>query len=147
MCASGYGDRSRGALHWLETNGPAWAAKSGPAAYAQLIFAAHTAGVDPHHFGGVDLLARLEATGPPAGPKPTPTPQGTTPPPTPTTSPSPTPSEAALNPAAVSPAADADDSPVLSGGAVWWTSIALIVLIAVGVVVVNRRSARNRPRD
>ncbi|WP_329458108.1 prenyltransferase/squalene oxidase repeat-containing protein [Streptomyces sp. NBC_01497] len=154
MCAAGYGRKATGALHWLEANTAAWAKRTGPAAYAQLIFAAHTAGVDPADFGGVDLVKKLEATGPPAAPRPVPKPTGSaaasagagaTPGAGPTASPSPTPSEAAMNPAAVTPAADADDSPVLSG-AVWWVAIALIVLIAAGVVVVNRRSAHGRPR-
>jgi hypothetical protein len=51
-------------LAWLEKNSGAWAAKSGPAAYAQLIFAAHATGTDPRDFGGVDLVKQLGATGP-----------------------------------------------------------------------------------
>ncbi|KAB1989944.1 prenyltransferase/squalene oxidase repeat-containing protein [Streptomyces triticiradicis] len=51
-------------LAWLEKNSADWAAKSGPAAYAQLIFAAHATGTDPRAFGGEDLVARLAATGP-----------------------------------------------------------------------------------
>jgi hypothetical protein len=156
MCAAGYGLKATGALHWLEANGEAWAKKAGPAAYARLIFTAHTAGVDPADFGGVDLVKKLEATGPPAKVRLLPRPSasagasaspsaGATPAGSPTASPSPTPPEAAMNPEAVTPAADADDSPVLSG-AIWWVAIALVVLIVVGVVVVNRRAARSRPR-
>lgn len=51
-------------LAWLEKNSGAWAAKSGPAAYAQLIFAAHATGTDPRAFGGADLVKQLGATGP-----------------------------------------------------------------------------------
>ncbi|WP_445530077.1 prenyltransferase/squalene oxidase repeat-containing protein [Streptomyces cyslabdanicus] len=51
-------------LKWLEKNSEAWAKQSGPAAYAQLVFAARAAGADPRHFGGVDLVERLNATGP-----------------------------------------------------------------------------------
>lgn len=51
-------------LTWLEKNSGDWAAKSGPAAYAQLIFAAHATGTDPRAFGGDDLVALLGATGP-----------------------------------------------------------------------------------
>ncbi|GAA0904677.1 prenyltransferase/squalene oxidase repeat-containing protein [Streptomyces thermoalcalitolerans] len=51
-------------LKWLERNFKEWAEQSGPAAYAQLIFAAHAAGADPRDFGGVDLVERLNATGP-----------------------------------------------------------------------------------
>jgi hypothetical protein len=51
-------------LAWLEKNSADWAAESGPAAYAQLIFAAHVTGTDPRDFGGQDLVAQLGATGP-----------------------------------------------------------------------------------
>ncbi|MFB6956694.1 prenyltransferase/squalene oxidase repeat-containing protein [Streptomyces sp. NPDC056309] len=51
-------------LKWLEKNSEAWAKQSGPAAYAQLVFAARAAGADPRDFGGVDLVERLNATGP-----------------------------------------------------------------------------------
>ncbi|MYW64510.1 hypothetical protein GTY65_10580 [Streptomyces sp. SID8379] len=49
---------------WLEKNAGDWAAQSGPAAYAQLIFAAHATGNDPHDFGGTDLVTALNKTGP-----------------------------------------------------------------------------------
>ncbi|WP_406727747.1 prenyltransferase/squalene oxidase repeat-containing protein [Streptomyces sp. GD-15H] len=51
---------------WLEKNAADWAAQSGPAAYAQLIFAAHATGTDPRAFGGTDLVKQLTATGPAA---------------------------------------------------------------------------------
>ncbi|MFJ5153370.1 prenyltransferase/squalene oxidase repeat-containing protein [Streptomyces sp. NPDC088353] len=51
-------------LKWLEKNSEAWAKQSGPAAYAQLVFAAYAADADPRDFGGVDLVERLNATGP-----------------------------------------------------------------------------------
>ncbi|MBQ0849384.1 terpene cyclase/mutase family protein [Streptomyces sp. BH-SS-21] len=53
-------------LAWLEKNSGSWAAESGPAAYAQLIFAAHATGTDPRDFGGADLVKQLGATGPAA---------------------------------------------------------------------------------
>lgn len=53
-------------LAWLEKNAGTWAAKSGPAAYAQLIFAANATGTDPRAFGGADLVKQLGATGPAA---------------------------------------------------------------------------------
>ncbi|MFE1799066.1 prenyltransferase/squalene oxidase repeat-containing protein [Streptomyces sp. NPDC059517] len=53
-------------LAWLEKNSGPWAAESGPAAYAQLIFAAHATGTDPRDFGGADLVKQLGATGPAA---------------------------------------------------------------------------------
>ncbi|MEV0218126.1 prenyltransferase/squalene oxidase repeat-containing protein [Streptomyces sp. NPDC050704] len=51
-------------LAWLAKNSRTWAAKSGPAAYAQLILAAHATGTDPRDFGGADLVKQLGATGP-----------------------------------------------------------------------------------
>ncbi|MEW1642043.1 prenyltransferase/squalene oxidase repeat-containing protein [Streptomyces sp. NPDC091219] len=52
-------------LRWLETHSTSWAARSGPAAYAQLVFVSTTAkGADVHDFGGQDLVALLDATGP-----------------------------------------------------------------------------------
>ncbi|QNS06512.1 prenyltransferase/squalene oxidase repeat-containing protein [Streptomyces xanthii] len=49
---------------WLEKNAGDWAKQSGPAAYAQLIFAAHATGNDPRDFGGTDLVSALNGTGP-----------------------------------------------------------------------------------
>ncbi|MFD1659949.1 prenyltransferase/squalene oxidase repeat-containing protein [Streptomyces caeni] len=49
---------------WLEKNSAQWAKQSGPAAYAQLILAAHAMGADPRHFGGTDLVTALNGTGP-----------------------------------------------------------------------------------
>ncbi|MFJ8824827.1 prenyltransferase/squalene oxidase repeat-containing protein [Streptomyces sp. NPDC102467] len=49
---------------WLEKNAKPWAAQSGPAAYAQLIFAAHATGNDPRDFAGTDLVSALNKTGP-----------------------------------------------------------------------------------
>ncbi|MFF4757296.1 prenyltransferase/squalene oxidase repeat-containing protein [Streptomyces sp. NPDC001292] len=56
--------QARKPLKWLEKNSEAWAKQSGPAAYAQLVFAAYAADGDPRDFGGVDLVERLNATGP-----------------------------------------------------------------------------------
>lgn len=64
LAAQGAGTDTKKPLAWLEKNSGAWAAKAGPAAYAQLIFAAHATGTDPRAFGGTDLVARLGATGP-----------------------------------------------------------------------------------
>ncbi|MFE4830548.1 prenyltransferase/squalene oxidase repeat-containing protein [Streptomyces sp. NPDC056672] len=64
LTAAGYGDQASGALEWLKRNSGAWAQENGPAAYAQLIFAAHATGTDPRNFGGIDLVERLNATGP-----------------------------------------------------------------------------------
>ncbi|MFD8421582.1 prenyltransferase/squalene oxidase repeat-containing protein [Streptomyces sp. NPDC059466] len=66
LAAQGGITETRKPLAWLEkTSGP-WAATSGPAAYAQLILAAHATGTDPRAFGGSDLVERLGATGPAA---------------------------------------------------------------------------------
>ncbi|MET7615468.1 prenyltransferase/squalene oxidase repeat-containing protein [Streptomyces sp. NPDC005408] len=64
LSAQGLGDQAKKPLEWLEQNSAAWAKGAGPAAYAQLIFAAHAAGADPKTFGGTDLVAGLNATGP-----------------------------------------------------------------------------------
>jgi hypothetical protein len=64
LAAAGDTDATAKPLAWLEKNYGPWAAKSGPAAYAQLILAAHAAGTDPRDFGGADLVARLTETGP-----------------------------------------------------------------------------------
>ncbi|MFE6946173.1 prenyltransferase/squalene oxidase repeat-containing protein [Streptomyces chartreusis] len=57
-------DAAEKPLRWLEQNSAKWAKQSGPAAYAQLILAAHATGTDPRDFGGADLVKQLNATGP-----------------------------------------------------------------------------------
>jgi len=64
LAAQGGAERAAGPLKWLERNASAWAKRSGPAAYAQLVFAAHATGTDPRDFGGTDLVKQLNATGP-----------------------------------------------------------------------------------
>lgn len=64
LAAQGGAQQARQPLAWLEKNAAGWARQSGPAAYAQLIFAAHATGTDPRRFGGQDLVAQLNATGP-----------------------------------------------------------------------------------
>ncbi|MGW4200686.1 prenyltransferase/squalene oxidase repeat-containing protein [Streptomyces sp. NPDC004726] len=64
LAAQGLTDQTKKPLAWLEQNAAAWAKESGPAAYAQLILAAHATGTDPKSFGGTDLVAGLNATGP-----------------------------------------------------------------------------------
>ncbi|MEU7242400.1 prenyltransferase/squalene oxidase repeat-containing protein [Streptomyces sparsogenes] len=53
-------------LQWLqsEKNGALAWAKGDPGALGKLVLAAHAAGADPRSFGGVDLVQRLNATGP-----------------------------------------------------------------------------------
>ncbi|WP_225638925.1 prenyltransferase/squalene oxidase repeat-containing protein [Streptomyces solaniscabiei] len=64
LAAQGGAGSAAKPLAWLEKNSAAWAKQSGPAAYAQLIFAAHATGTDPRAFGGADLVEQLNATGP-----------------------------------------------------------------------------------
>ncbi|MFE9659507.1 prenyltransferase/squalene oxidase repeat-containing protein [Streptomyces sp. NPDC005955] len=64
LAAAGLGDRAAPAVTWLERNSVAWAKQTGPAAWAQLVLAAHATGADPRDFGGTDLVAGLNATGP-----------------------------------------------------------------------------------
>lgn len=65
LSTEGLHDQAAAPLHWLESHSKQWAAQSGPAAYAQLVFVATTAkGGDVHDFGGQDLVTLLNATGP-----------------------------------------------------------------------------------
>ncbi|MFJ9628267.1 prenyltransferase/squalene oxidase repeat-containing protein [Streptomyces sp. NPDC101175] len=65
LSSLGLHDQAAKPLRWLETHAKAWAARGGPAAYAQLVFVATTAkGADVHDFGGQDLVSLLNATGP-----------------------------------------------------------------------------------
>ncbi|WP_149183374.1 prenyltransferase/squalene oxidase repeat-containing protein [Streptomyces sp. TRM49041] len=64
LSAAGHGEEAAGAVAWLRDNSAAWAKEGGPAAYAQLVLAGHTAGIDTRDFGGADLVEQLNATGP-----------------------------------------------------------------------------------
>ncbi|WP_155055571.1 prenyltransferase/squalene oxidase repeat-containing protein [Streptomyces blattellae] len=64
LAVTGGPKAARKPLTWLERNSADWAKQSGPAAYAQLILAAHATGTDPRDFGGTDLVKQLNATGP-----------------------------------------------------------------------------------
>ncbi|CAL9431186.1 prenyltransferase/squalene oxidase repeat-containing protein [Streptomyces sp. enrichment culture] len=64
LAAAGFGKEATASARWLEANALKWAEQSGPAAYAQLVLAARAAGLDPRDFGGADLVALLNATGP-----------------------------------------------------------------------------------
>ncbi|MEU5531892.1 prenyltransferase/squalene oxidase repeat-containing protein [Streptomyces sp. NPDC020362] len=64
LAATGSTAQAKKPYAWLEKNAVKWAQQSGPAAYAELIFAAHAMGEDPHDFGGTDLVRALDATGP-----------------------------------------------------------------------------------
>ncbi|MFE3551123.1 prenyltransferase/squalene oxidase repeat-containing protein [Streptomyces kronopolitis] len=64
LAAGGHGAEARRPLAWLEKNAADWARQNGPAAYAQLVLAAHATSSDPRSFGGSDLVTALNATGP-----------------------------------------------------------------------------------
>ncbi|MEU6867010.1 prenyltransferase/squalene oxidase repeat-containing protein [Streptomyces sp. NPDC046876] len=63
LAAAGHRQSAAGALEWLKANSAEWA-KGSPAALGTLVLAAHATGTDPKAFGGTDLVAALNATGP-----------------------------------------------------------------------------------
>ncbi|MFJ1645473.1 prenyltransferase/squalene oxidase repeat-containing protein [Streptomyces sp. NPDC088258] len=131
LTTSGHGDRASVALEWLKQNCGAWAQANGPTAYAQLIFAAHATGTDPRNFGGIDLVQRLNETGP--------TPKYIAPAPAPgtATGTGPATGAAATTAAAESPLGGADGRGVL-----WLVGIALTGGIGLGYLLGHRRKAR-----
>ncbi|MFF5367830.1 prenyltransferase/squalene oxidase repeat-containing protein [Streptomyces sp. NPDC013187] len=64
LAALGETAQAEKSVRRLEKTSASWAARSGPAAYAQLILAAHATGTNPREFGGADLVKQLNATGP-----------------------------------------------------------------------------------
>ncbi|MER5790343.1 prenyltransferase/squalene oxidase repeat-containing protein [Streptomyces sp. NPDC001980] len=64
LAAQGWTEQARKPYAWLEAHAAQWAEQSGPAAYAELILAAHAMGADPRDFGGTNLVTALNATGP-----------------------------------------------------------------------------------
>ncbi|MCY0925818.1 terpene cyclase/mutase family protein [Streptomyces sp. H27-H1] len=63
LAAAGHKQSAAGALEWLKNNSAEWS-KGNPAGLGTLILAAHATGTDPKAFGGTDLVAALNATGP-----------------------------------------------------------------------------------
>ncbi|MFJ8161098.1 prenyltransferase/squalene oxidase repeat-containing protein [Streptomyces sp. NPDC096136] len=63
LAAAGHRQAASGALEWLKNNSASWSNRN-PAALATLVLTAHATGADPKAFGGVDLVAALNATGP-----------------------------------------------------------------------------------
>ncbi|MGW2681283.1 prenyltransferase/squalene oxidase repeat-containing protein [Streptomyces sp. NPDC001436] len=63
LAAAGHRQAASGALEWLKNNSASWSNRN-PAALATLVLTAHATGTDPKSFGGVDLVAALNATGP-----------------------------------------------------------------------------------
>jgi len=114
LATAGQGDKAADAMRWLEANSGMWARQAGPAAYAQLILAAHAESVDARDFGGQDLVKLLNAT----GPKPASAP----------TTPAPT--------ASSDRAEQKDDS----GVSVWWiVGVGLVGGIGVGFLISGRK--------
>ncbi|WP_405653615.1 prenyltransferase/squalene oxidase repeat-containing protein [Streptomyces sp. RK9] len=64
LAAAGQREQAEKSGEWLSENSAAWAKESGPAAYAQLVFAALAADMDVRDFGGADLVKQLNAQGP-----------------------------------------------------------------------------------
>ncbi len=64
LAADGRTEPAEKAYAWLEKNAGQWATQSGPAAYAQLILAAHAVGEQPGDFDGTSLVSSLNALGP-----------------------------------------------------------------------------------
>ncbi|MFE1023510.1 prenyltransferase/squalene oxidase repeat-containing protein [Streptomyces sp. NPDC058818] len=123
LAAQGGAEQAAKPLAWLRKNAAKWAEQSGPAAYAQLIFAAHATGTDPRAFGGTDLVARLNATGP--------SPQG---------------GEAKDSAtASAEDAAQENDDKDDSGFGVWWfVGVCLVFGIGIGFLL-SGRNKKQRP--
>ncbi|NYI06794.1 prenyltransferase/squalene oxidase repeat-containing protein [Allostreptomyces psammosilenae] len=124
LAAAGYPDQASAAVDWLTANSAEFLAGDSPSALGVLVLAAVATGQSPTDFGGVDLIARLAATGPEpaAGPGSVPEPSA----------------EAALV------AADGADSGTRDGssgpGTALWAAVGgLAVLVAAGVMVSMRR--------
>ncbi|WP_416482196.1 prenyltransferase/squalene oxidase repeat-containing protein [Streptomyces sp. CL12] len=64
LAADGRTAAAKKAYAFLEKSAGPWAAQTGPAAYAQLILAAHAVGAQPGDFGGTSLVTSLNALGP-----------------------------------------------------------------------------------
>ncbi|KAB1148720.1 hypothetical protein F7R91_08020 [Streptomyces luteolifulvus] len=116
LAAQGGAEQAKQPLQWLEQNSTAWAKQSGPAAYAQLVLAAHATGTDPRDFGGTDLVEQLNATGP-------------------------APQQAKTENNARAEDSDKDDS----GLGVWWiVGVGLVAGIGVGFLL-SGRNKRQQP--
>ncbi|MFI9804954.1 prenyltransferase/squalene oxidase repeat-containing protein [Streptomyces sp. NPDC052301] len=64
LAANGRTEQAKASYAWLEKNATQWATQSGPAAYAQLILAAHAVGAQPGDFHGTSLVSSLNSLGP-----------------------------------------------------------------------------------
>lgn len=117
LAADGWNAQAKKPYGWLEKNAAAWARQSGPAAYAQLILAAHAVGADPRDFGGTDLVQALNKLGP-------------------------APQQAA-KPATGSLEKSDKKSDKDSGSGVWWIAgIGVVVVAGLGLLLGGRRKKR-----
>ncbi|MFG3287097.1 prenyltransferase/squalene oxidase repeat-containing protein [Streptomyces sp. NPDC048111] len=113
LAADGMPQQAKASADWLAKNASAWAKENGPAAYAQLVFAADATGSDPKNFGGTDLIKALNATGP-----------------------APQAASASSSPSA----ADTSESKNDDGISVWWiVAVGLLAGIGVGFLISGRR--------
>ncbi|MFE3688844.1 prenyltransferase/squalene oxidase repeat-containing protein [Streptomyces sp. NPDC059095] len=114
LAADGLSQQAKASADWLAKNATAWAKESGPAAYAQLIFAADATGADPTNFGGVNLVKSLNATGPAP--------------------------ESAASPAPSSEKSDQKSDDKNDGISVWWiVGVGLVAGIGVGFLISGRK--------
>ncbi|MES5821464.1 prenyltransferase/squalene oxidase repeat-containing protein [Streptomyces sp. RG80] len=120
LAATDFHTEATASGRWLAANALKWAEQSGPAAYAQLVLAAQAAGLNPRDFGGQDLVALLNAT----GPKPEQVP---------------TANESRAPEADDEAAAEKDDE----GVSVWWiVGVGLVAGIGVGFLISGRNKKR-----
>ncbi|MGY3201417.1 prenyltransferase/squalene oxidase repeat-containing protein [Streptomyces sp. TE5632] len=124
LAAQGATEQAAKSVAWLERNAADWAAQGGPAAYAQLIFAAHATGTDPRAFGGTDLVKQLTATGPAAEKS----------------------SQTANDDKAGQDEKDGTKAESDSGSGLWWTAaiVGVCLVAAVGVVLLLRGRSRKQ---
>ncbi|ELP64892.1 prenyltransferase/squalene oxidase repeat-containing protein [Streptomyces turgidiscabies] len=123
LATAGQGQRAADALRWLEASAGPWAKEAGPAAYAQLILAAHAGSADPRDFGGQDLVTLLDATGP----------------------------APASVPASASPTRTADDIDKdgtiddTGFGTLWIVGVFLVAGIGIGFLISGRNKRKQQP--
>jgi hypothetical protein len=121
LATAGHGDKAADVMRRLETDSGAWARQGGPAAYAQLILAAHAATFDYHDFGGQDLVELLNATGPKPASLPT----------------------SGASPAGASESAGDHAEKKDSGVGVWWiVGVGLVGGIGIGFLLSGRNKRR-----
>jgi len=125
LSAAGHQDKAAKAVAWLKKNSGPWAEQGGPAAYAQLVLAAHATGDDARDFGGTDLVDKLNATGPKPASVTTPAPSADT-------------GYVATEKDQVH---SGDD---VIGGVWWFVGIGLVVGAGVGFLISGRRKNQQR---